>query len=182
LPMASGGCLVKAEMTYVAEFQCSEKSTRHYRHISVGSGSLASRPESFMDAEGTIPNIMAKSRTLFTNRQCMGVRGTEDFKIEGKKQFLTKGMLNWKPDNDVFKDVDAATRGPLAMPGLRMFQSSKKRMAAILANMCADWHMSAQAFHTTASFEAMLHGLHVTAESFDNSAENPEAPTKEPLQ
>eukprot|EP00421_Protoceratium_reticulatum_P002209 CAMPEP_0168374534 /NCGR_PEP_ID=MMETSP0228-20121227/9350_1 /TAXON_ID=133427 /ORGANISM="Protoceratium reticulatum, Strain CCCM 535 (=CCMP 1889)" /LENGTH=425 /DNA_ID=CAMNT_0008387483 /DNA_START=68 /DNA_END=1341 /DNA_ORIENTATION=+ len=171
-----GNPRVKAQLTYAVELECDEKDTRHYRHpwcYKKNGGKLAELPPSLPAGKaGTIPNLFASSAEKFAAHSCMGTRPILECRIEGKKQFWTKGPVEWRTYSQVYDDVRSVASGFLGLPGMLEAVRSRRCVAAVLADTSADWQASAQAMflcgvpittvYTTLGHEAMLHGLNET--------------------
>ncbi|CAE8742157.1 unnamed protein product [Polarella glacialis] len=115
----------------------------------------------------------------YASNACMGTRPVNLCTFEGKKQYWTKGPYSWKTYAEVHRDVVAAARGLLLLPGIKEMRDEKQAfrqvqecVVAILADTSADWQISSLAamqvgltittVYTTLGHEAMLHGLNET--------------------
>merc|ERR1719362_2096158 len=118
--MASGNLEVTNTMTYAVELKCDEENTRHYRHVSVGADELPSCPPLIKAGEaGTIPNLFKAAAAQYPDNECMGTREVEICQIEGKKQYWTKGPIQWKTYKEVYDEVEAVAKGLLSCDVVR---------------------------------------------------------------
>lgn len=175
---------VKVRMTYAVEVEYNEQElrepdTRHYRHpwcYDKNRGNLAERPETLPAGEpGTIASLFSASSTKFADNRCMGTRTILECTIENKKQYWSKGPLEWRTYRQVSEDVKAVASGLMGLDGMQELRQAGKCVAAILADTSAEWQISAQAcfrcglpvttVYTTLGHEAMLHGLKETEAS-----------------
>mmetsp|Transcript_73989 Transcript_73989/g.217107 ORF Transcript_73989/g.217107 Transcript_73989/m.217107 type:complete len:723 (-) Transcript_73989:126-2294(-) len=175
--MPSNDPKVKAKMTYAVELECNNADERHYRHpwcYEKNNGNLAVVPEGFpSDKEPTIMNLFKVSVEKFSTKKCMGTRSISECRIDGKKQFWTKGPVEWETYAEIGAKVEAAVSGLISLSGVKeKKESGVQCVGAILADTSAEWHTSAQAMYqlgmpittvyTTLGQDAMLHGLNET--------------------